>query len=350
MNVINIDELKEQILLMLKEYSENIKQAIIKYQGNDDFVNHCNSNLEQCINDIENINLKMELLLSLIINNPIINKIIPDKLKNIYIHPFSYDNSTYPHIYLLKYDFSGLSVKDENDNVICDIHFSDQHSESFINHYWNLNPSSILFIGLSAIKKNEIYYYDNKVMTKSKTEKITKAFRVIKHLSKQFTYYNTPIEINLLFDKNSIFEDETKIKYLNNFVEEGDFSTEKQLNSFQRYYNDNCDILEVDELNKFLKNIRTIKKYLLKKNIHFNFFIDVITNMKPRIYFNEKASANNMSNILFIEIDKNTKLQDFLSKKICYENLSKIHKTPYTFLEYLKDKTEIDTLIGLMQY
>lgn len=344
MKIVNRDELKEQILLMLNsclEHSINLI-PILQSSGSSAFVPAYEEHIKKCLIDIENINIKFELLESLIINNVLIKRILHDvDTHEIYATVFQYGK-------LLNNNYTRLKIANKNNQTLCDIHFSKYHSDPFITHYLDLTPQTEIYIALSSFKNGTIEFYKNNIITKEKEKSLIDSLNMIKHLSKQFSYADTPFEISMIskLDNPSL---KTQIKYLNTYISEGEFSVEKQLNSFQRYYNA-YNIYTVEELNNYFKNIRLIRKYLSKKKISFNFVIDVITNMSPRVYFNKRASVNEMSNILFIEVDKDITLQKFLEKTIDYGDYSSSKKTPYTIVEYLNNKEEIDTIIKLMQY
>jgi len=344
MKIANRNELKEQILLMLHSCLQHSHKMIPLYNssGQSSFVPAYEENIKKCLIDIENINIKFELLESLIINNVLIKRILHDAdTHDIYV-------TTFQHNKILEHDYSGLKIKNKKNQTLCDIHLSPYKNDGIITEYLNLNLDTEIFIVLSDLENGKFEFYNNKIITESKKKSLIHSLKMVKSLAKQFSYYDTPFEMNMIskLDNPSV---KTQIKYLNTYISEGEFSVEKQLNSFQRYYNA-YNIYTVEDLNDHFKNIRLIRKYLSKKKISFNFVIDVITNMPPRVYFNKRASVNDMSNILFIEVEKDITLEKFLKKTIHYGDYSISKNTSYTIVEYLNNKEEIDTLMKLMQY
>lgn len=344
MKIVNRNEFKKQISLMLHSWLRHSHKMIPLYNssGKSSFVPACEENIRKCLIDIKNINIKLELLESLIINNVLIKRILHDvDIHEIYVTAFQHNK-------ILKYDYSGLKITNKKNQTLCDIHLSQYKNDGLVTEYLNLNLDTEIFIVLSDLENGKFEFYNNKIITESKKKSLIHSLKIIKSLAKQFSYYDTPFEMNMIskLDNPSL---KTQIKYLNTYISEGEFSVEKQLNSFQRYYNA-YNIYTVEELNNHFKNIRLIRKYLSKKKISFNFVIDVITNMPPRVYFNKRAKVEDMSNILFIEVDKDITLQKFLEKTIHYGYYSIPKNTSHTIVEYLNNKEEIDTLMKLMQY
>jgi len=364
MNIINPKSIRKQILKSLRislRYSRGELEEALRscYRER---INRIKDEINKKNKDIKNIDKNIEILVSLIINNDLLKKILyDDDKKNMRIALYIDVEENH---YNKTLTIQGVHLYNSKKEQLCDIFFNyDRLNGCFLSNFCSLNTKSKFYFGLSSLsfydknkdfeyfnfgKQKTVNFYKNKIMTQNTKKQIEKTVKILKGMDRNFGYSNTQsffLNFNIISELNRV-KDATKIKFMGTRIKPKSLNSIKgHLKKFKRYYN--CIGIDTEEK---LKNtfiiIRQIRKYLNKQGVYFKFSMDVMRSKKIKVYFNEYF----VDDKVYVSIDPEKNLKDFLKSEVVFKSDGKIKDFTINIVEYLKNKNEIDTLIKLMQY